>query len=74
MADTSQADQITALYDLLEFQDKPLPKQSKADRASRQQHKTKHDVMRMVQESLGDEAFRRLGLNGVRSRQEHAVV
>lgn len=58
---TEQADQIAALYDLLSFEDKPVPARNNA---AAQRHTSVHDVMRMVKESLGEEAFERLNLNG----------
>jgi hypothetical protein len=58
-----QADQISALYDLLSFQDKELPRgQGEKQGGVR---KSIPEVLRMVRESLGEEGLRRLEEDGV---------
>jgi len=59
-----QADQISALYDLLSFQDKELPKGHDGQKKGGVR-KSIPEVLRMVRESLGEEGLRRLEEDGV---------
>lgn len=59
-----QADQISALYDLLSFQDKELPKGDGGQKKGGVR-KSIPEVLRMVRESLGEEGLRRLEEDGV---------
>lgn len=75
-----QADQIAELYDLLTFQDKPAEPRENGNGtggAASGGRKSVHDVMRMVKESLGEEAMKRLeqdGLGYTTRRRAHKVL
>jgi catechol 2,3-dioxygenase-like lactoylglutathione lyase family enzyme len=73
-----QADQIAELYDLLTFHDKPAePRENGTGGAASGGRKSVHDVMRMVKESLGEEAMNRLeqdGLGYTTRRRAHKVL
>ena len=61
-----QAAQIQALYSLLHFQDRPLHSDARtAPAAARAVKGAPADVFRMVRETLGEDAARRLEQDGV---------
>lgn len=68
-----QADQISSLYDLLTFSDRPLsPSGLHRDRERQTDSLPKRsvlDVLRLVKESLGEEGMRRLEEDGVVPRR-----
>jgi hypothetical protein len=64
-ADAIQAGQIQALYSLLHFQDRPLDPRSTRQPVRAHVKGAPRDVLRMVRETLGDDAVRRLEEDGV---------
>jgi len=65
-----QADQISSLYDLLNFADKPMTGTSGGNGGVK---KSVPDILRMVRDSLGEEGIKRLENDGV-GRRSHRVV
>ncbi|KAI9635287.1 uncharacterized protein MKK02DRAFT_43969 [Dioszegia hungarica] len=71
-----KADQISSLYDLLNFQDRPDTRGGPSG-TTRKVSKSVADVMRMVKETLGEEGVERLKREGVvplASRRRGGVV
>jgi hypothetical protein len=64
-ADSYQAGQIQALYSLLHFQDRPLDSRASQERQMAGGKGAPTDVFRMVRDTLGEEAVRRLEEDGV---------
>ncbi len=74
-----QSGQIHALYSLLSFQDRPddgIGARARGRDAHEGAAKAPRDVMRMVRETLGEEAVARLEEDGVYAgaRRRHCVV
>ncbi|CAD6565637.1 MAG: hypothetical protein TREMPRED_001621 [Tremellales sp. Tagirdzhanova-0007] len=66
-----KADQIASLYELLRFKDKTDPQIG--DSHVRDVKKSVPDILRMVRESLGEDALRRLEDDGVGRRSRRAM-
>lgn len=65
VANPYQAGQIQALYSLLRFQDRPLGSRDSQERQTAGVTGAPIDVFRMVRDTLGEEAVRRLEEDGV---------